>query len=470
MSKRPGPVLHFAVDDGFRLPDVESLAGGPPERTTVQVCDTYVDTADADLLSHNLQLRRREGDGDTGWQLAIPGEEGPLDVRTDASEPPSELADLLFGVTLGKPLTTVATMRTRHDRYRFASSGRGRLRALLLDERTHASIGDRMLAWRQIEIGCGPAARSLPDDLADRLSMAGAVPTPAQSKVARVLRVDPPCTVERSDAEQALADYLSEQIDIVFAGDLGLRRGHDPIHDTRVAIRRLRSTLRVFGKLLDGPSADHVETELKWFAGLLGEVRDCQVQMRRFGSALAELPDDLVLGPVEGRINSELRSQQHRSRAEVTDAMSGARYLDLLTTLQRWRTDPPLAGPPTAKALTKRAGRAQRKADRRLAQAVRAGDDALLHRARKAAKRARYAAELLTPLNKRTKATVKRYKRIQRVLGDHQDGVVATGTLRRLALVAGTAPGENGFTFGLLYQREQENAADAFRRARELLV
>lgn len=92
-----------------------------------------------------------------------------------------------------------------------------------------------------------------------------------------------------------------------------------------------------------------------------------------------------------------------------------------------------------------------------------------MHRARKAAKRARYAAELQTPLDQRSKATVTRYKRIQRVLGDHQDGVVATGTLRRLALVAGTAPDENGFTFGLLYQREQENAADARRRAGELV-
>jgi hypothetical protein len=34
-----------------------------------------------------------------------------------------------------------------------------------------------------------------------------------------------------------------------------------------------------------------------------------------------------------------------------------------------------------------RARRAERKADRRLARAVEAGDDALLHRARKAAKR-----------------------------------------------------------------------------------
>lgn len=114
---RPGTIRHR------RTPDHES--GRPTNANT----HTYVDTADADLLSHHLELRRREGDGDIVWQLTISGEEGPLETRTDASEPPSELADLLVGVTLGKPLTTVATMRTQRDRYRFASPERGRLRA-----------------------------------------------------------------------------------------------------------------------------------------------------------------------------------------------------------------------------------------------------------------------------------------------------------------------------------------------------
>ena len=111
---------------------------------------------------------------------------------------------------------------------------------------------------------------------------------------------------------------------------------------------------------------------------------------------------------------------------------------------------------------------AERKADRRLTEAIGAGDNALLHRARKAAKRARYAAELRTPVDKSAKATAKYYKRFQRVLGDHQDGVVASATLCRLALAAGTTPGENGFTFGLLYAREQQLAETARSRVREL--
>ncbi|HEY6647697.1 MAG TPA: CHAD domain-containing protein, partial [Mycobacterium sp.] len=189
----------------------------------------------------------------------------------------------------------------------------------------------------------------------------------------------------------------------------------------------------------------------------------------RFREALAQLPPELVLGPVGNRINTDLQSDQLRARTVVADAMNSQRYLDLLATLQHWRTVPPLIEPPTVKAVAKRAHRAERKADRRLAEAIEGGDDALLHRARKAAKRARYAAELRKPLDKRAKEKAKHYKQFQRVLGDHQDGVVASATLIRLARAAGTTPGENGFAFGLLYAREQQAAEEARNRVRELM-
>jgi CHAD domain-containing protein len=72
-------------------------------------------------------------------------------------------------------------------------------------------------------------------------------------------------------------------------------------------------------------------------------------------------------------------------------------------------------------------------------------------------------------LEQRAKKTVKHYKQIQRVLGDHQDCVVASATLRRLAITAGTTAGENGFTYGLLFAREQQAAEEARRRVRELI-
>jgi CHAD domain-containing protein len=151
--------------------------------------------------------------------------------------------------------------------------------------------------------------------------------------------------------------------------------------------------------------------------------------------------------------------------------MNSPRYLDILVTLQQWRSGVPVAGTPSVKDLRRRALRAERKADRRLTSAVESDDDAMLHRAPKAAKRARYAAELRRPIDKSgaTKKAEKHFKRIQRVLGDHQDSVVASGALRQFALTAGTTPGENGFTYGLLYAREQQIAEDARTQARKLL-
>jgi CHAD domain-containing protein len=97
-------------------------------------------------------------------------------------------------------------------------------------------------------------------------------------------------------------------------------------------------------------------------------------------------------------------------------------------------------------------------------------DDAALHGARKAAKRARYAAEAAAPVlgRKAAKARIARFRAVQEVLGEHQDSLVAADLLRRMGAVAGTTPGQNGFTYGLLYAREQQLASAARRDAASL--
>ena len=463
--------LKWEVDEHFVLPRLDDImAGADVEHRTVTLNSVYYDTADGDLQTHGLLLRRRDGDDDTGWQLKVPDAEGRVEIRTGLSDtPPPELTNALTGMRLGKPLVNVATIRTMRDRYRITDPCGRRLCAEIADDHVRASIEHRLLAWREIEVELGPAARSFPRRLTERLTKAGATPSRYASKLSRVSGDTPPEPAAGTAAGRALARYLTEQIDAIFIGDLGLRRGSDPIHDTRVAIRRFRSTVRVFGKLLDQDAVGGLDDELKWFAGLLGEVRDCQVQRHHFAEALAQLPPELVLGPVANRINTHLQSEQLRARKTVTEAMDSQRYLDLLAILQRWRTEPPIIGRLTMQAVAKRARRAQRKADNRLVEAVETGDDAMLHRARKAAKRARYAAELRVPVDNRAKKTVKHYKRIQTVLGDHQDGVVASTVLRKLAITAGTTPGENGFTYGLLYAREQQAAETARSQVREMV-
>ncbi|MGV0041017.1 CHAD domain-containing protein [Mycobacterium colombiense] len=281
-----------------------------------------------------------------------------------------------------------------------------------------------------------------------------------------------PSQVRMARGTRTLVDYLNTQIDRTAAGDIALRHGEgdDTIHDTRVAIRRLRSTLRVFAKALDASEIEGMEPELKWFAGLLGDVRDCQVQRARFDRVLDGMPDELILGPVRSRIGSHFAAIELPARQDVSATMESERYQSMMTALRRWRVEPPVAGAVATGTLRQRARRAQRKADRRLAAALESEDAAMLHRARKAAKRARYAAELCGSLGSRkhAKRTIKRYKRIQSTLGDHQDSVVAAAALRRMGLAAGTTVGENGFTFGMMYAREQHIARQCRHDARRL--
>ena len=78
---------------------------------------------------------------------------------------------------------------------------------------------------------------------------------------------------------------------------------------------------------------------------------------------------------------------------------------------------------------------AKEKANKRLRQA---GDDVeRLHRARKAEKRLRYAAELVEPADGHMKAVARRAKKLQTLLGEHQDAVVAASFLSTIS--AGSA-------------------------------
>lgn len=95
-----------------------------------------------------------------------------------------------------------------------------------------------------------------------------------------------------------------------------------------------------------------------------------------------------------------------------------------------------------------------------LAAAADAGNrDSALHQARKAAKRARYAAEAAGPaLGARAAHQAAWARELQEKLGDHHDSVVARAVLSGLAETARSA-GEDTFTYGLLYERQACQAA-----------
>ena len=110
--------------------------------------------------------------------------------------------------------------------------------------------------------------------------------------------------------------------------------------------------------------------------------------------------------------------------------------------------------------------RAAQRLQRALAAVPGAGDrDAAIHEARKAAKRARYAAEAAVPaLSTMASRQAARAKELQQLLGDHHDSVVARAVLLTIAEEARAAE-EDTFTYGLLYQRQACEAASVERAA-----
>ena len=263
-------------------------------------------------------------------------------------------------------------------------------------------------------------------------------------------------------AREVIGDYVAEQCTVIIDSEAELRAGEDVIHKVRVAVRRLRSTIRVFADLFDAEQAARLEEELVWWAGLLGKVRDMDILTRRQQALLAELPPELILGPVESTIQEELTVQRKQAMDDVLEALNCQRYRKFIGMAHHWRSDPPFtaAAEASADSIDAAIKKARKKADKRLTKAVAARgadepSDDLFHGARKASKRHRYAVEAAVPVwGSKADKIISRRKDLQDLLGNYQDSIVSAAFLRELGARRGIRSGQNGFSYGVLYARE----------------
>jgi CHAD domain-containing protein len=172
-----------------------------------------------------------------------------------------------------------------------------------------------------------------------------------------------------------------------------------------------------------------------------------------------------VLGPVAAQLTRHFSPARADAQRAVVRTLGTKRYLRLLDQLDRLVTDPPLSGRAHRRAdkeLPKHVRRTYRRTARKVANLD--GTDEALHDVRKAAKRVRYAAEVAMPaVGKPANRTRKRARTVTKILGDHQDSVVVRPVVRELGAQAHAA-GENGFTFGLLHERQRIRADEAEER------
>ncbi len=470
---------------------VTSMAGvagvAAVARQDEQILDAvYYDTADLRLIRAGLTLRRRTGGGDAGWHLKLPAGAGARDeIRLPLTTPtgdaegavPAELLGLVRARTRGAAVAPVVRVRTSRRAFRLLDSEGRTLAEIAADHVLAEPAGGAAAAsWDEVEAELVAGDADLLNAIDSRLRAAGLRTAATATKLERALGARLPAAgapnrsplTARSAAGEVLLSYLREQVAALSRYDPLVRRDEaDAVHQMRVATRRARSVLQAFGPVVDRAATRLLCDELKWLATVLGRVRDSEVLRARFAAELAAIPPALVAGPVPARISGHFSTEYGEARQAALRALDGQRYLRLLDAMDALLASPPLtslAGRRAGKALGKPVRRARKRLRRALAAVPGALDrDAAIHAARKAAKRARYAADAAVPaLGSTARRQAAWTKDLQRLLGDQHDSVVARMVLLELAERA-RAAGEDTFAYGLMHQRQACQAAELER-------
>ena len=235
---------------------------------------------------------------------------------------------------------------------------------------------------------------------------------------------------------------IAPAVETLVRADLHLRLDDDAewFHVARVATRKLRCDLRVFGSLLESTWATDISDGLKRLGGLLGAVRDADVLNERV-RALAMRPPERDTGATRA-IATYLRSARKTAYAMLQLEVSATWYLSLLRALVvAARDGAPLAVPNCRLRSNAVIAQAMRPAWRALKKAVRRGrcgtDVIALHRIRIRAKRLRYISEAIGPLvprrHRRAYARfIRRISRLQEYLGELHDIYLDRNALRAI--------------------------------------
>ena len=485
----------IALDDALRRIGSLDIAGEP---VTSSLDATYFDTADLGLLARRITLRRRTGGSDAGWHLKLPvGDDERRELHAPLGRstrtPPKALLDEARAYLRGRAVDPVATLRTERTE-RTLRAADGTTVAVVADDhvRSERHADGVTQEWTEVEVELVDGRPRDLDVVEKALHKAGLRRSQWPSKLARGLGdlvPDPrPASAltagavgKRTTAGAVVVDHLDQLVAELLAREAGARvDAPDAVHKMRVAARRLRSALATFAPLLDERRSDPLRADLKWLGARLGGPRDAEVQLEGLLDLLERQPAAHVVGPVRRRIGTELRRRHDAAHAELVTALDSERYRRLLTRLDALvvaRTTDHASRPAREeiRALTATAVHRFDKAERRARSATTVDErDVALHEVRKAAKRARYAAEAANVVGGKAAARLaQRMEDVQEVLGEHQDAVTARVLLRELALTAHAA-GENAFTYGVLHGAEHERARlaragyeDVLRAARD---
>lgn len=439
---------------------------GPKRR---RVYNVYFDTPDLLLQRHRMALRMRKLGGrwlqtlktagtSTGglhqrgeWEFALP--DATLDLSRFADTPLAALKQSRELHTMLKPAFVTDFTRTAW----MLEPASGTRIEFALDQGVITCDG-RSEPLCEVEIELIEGETGALFDVALALNEAlVAQPSPV-SKAERGYRLfqQQPLQPVKAVPVQLDASWLPHQaLRAVVASCLahysanvqGALETGDPefIHQLRVALRRLRSALRVFKQ----PDQSMFTPELKWLAGTLGAARDWDVFIEETLPPVLTAADPADASKNDA-LNLKAREIQSAARDKARAAMSSQRHAVLLLNLMRWQgsagestgTDALVVDADVAariEGLEALASREIGKRHKRLlqdAQALAGLDAEARHQVRIDAKRLRYAVDFFASLFKKgpAGAYLKTLTGIQTVLGEANDAATAIRLMDELAV------------------------------------
>lgn len=143
-----------------------------------------------------------------------------------------------------------------------------------------------------------------------------------------------------STVEDSLVSMVRQGLDHVLANQPCVLESHDPegIHQMRVGLRRTRSALRLFRKLLPPDQYEWLTGEVRWITAQLGPARDMDVfEDELLGPVLAGAPDGDVFKSLVARI----RRERARRRRAALKAIESARWSRFVLEAGTWLTRRP---------------------------------------------------------------------------------------------------------------------------------
>jgi len=230
--------------------------------------------------------------------------------------------------------------------------------------------------------------------------------------------------------QQLAAAYMGRHVKTLTKQLKRSRRNDDSeaVHRVRVASRRLRAAMRMFGECFGPKTLTRWRKQVRRLGRRLGAARDLDVQVDFLREVLAELQDGPYVAGV-ARVRLRLRQEREALQPRVVKAMKRFGACGVIEQMQRELQAMSAAADGQAPAGEFVYGRARRRILRGLEKLhayesclARPGDQASHHAMRVAAKRLRYTMEICGDLyDEKMGGALQSVKNLQSLLGQIHD-------------------------------------------------